>query len=54
MDCSPSIYMVCQLLAVICNCVGWCTDLCLRNRHMQGALSEFFCLIHMLIHTADD
>ena len=42
MDCSPSIYMGCQLLVVICKCVGWCTDLCLQNRHMEGALSECF------------
>ena len=55
MDCSPSsIYMGCQLLVVICKCVGWCTDLCLRNRHMECALSEFLWLIHMLIHTIDD
>ena len=54
MDYSPSIYAGYQLLVVICKCVGWCTDLCLRNRHTEGALSKYFCLNHMLIHTGDD
>ena len=55
MDCSPSsIYMGCQLLVVICKYVGWCTDLCLWYWHMEGALSEYFCLNHMIIHTDGD